>query len=184
MTRDSEPEKPEADPPPRRDTLTIGRFLLLTAGVAVSLGVFHPGEEKGNLLEIDQILGLYNALLIGLALPAPLFIVGQRLRRGPPVGPGGLFLLTMGLGALLMLPPVLVQRLAGETHGTALFCLFYMLPLFSFWYLAAAMIAGKVGRGLFARSTAWTERHGFLLAVLWTPMGIWWLIRFYLEAFS
>lgn len=183
MSSDSESAKREADQSPQRDALTIRRFLLLTAGVAMGLGVFSPGEKKGDLLEIDQFLGLYNSVLIGIALPAPLIIIGQRWRKGPAIGPGGLFSLMVGLGALLMLPPVLLQRLAGKV-GSSLFCLFYMLPLVSVWYLAAAAMAGKIDRSLFARSTAWTERYGFLLAVLWAPMGVWWLIRFYMEAFQ
>ncbi len=182
MTPD--PPSQEADHPPHRDTLTIGRFLLLTAGVAVGLGVFYPEEETGRLLEVDRLLGLYNAILIGLAIPAPLMIIGQRRRAGPPIGPGGIFALMTGLGSLLMLPPVLVQRLVGGSpQNVSLFCLFYTLPLVSVWYLAAALIAGKLGRDLFARSTAWTERYGFFLAALWTPMGVWWLIRFYWDAF-
>jgi hypothetical protein len=182
---EEEKTKPAPEKLPPRDTLTIGRILLLTAGVAIGLGVFRPAENGGGLFEIniERTTGLYNAVLIGFALPAPLFIIGQRRRKGPPIGPGGLFALMTGLGAFLMLPPVLVYRLASG-QGTALLCLYYMLPLVSFWYLAAAAIAGKLGRDLFARTTAWTERYGFLLAVLWAPMGAWWLINFYLEAFN
>ncbi len=168
-----------------RDSLTIRRFLLLTAGMAVGLGVFTPAEESGQMLvfDLNSVLAFYNALLIGFALPAPLFVLGQRFRKGPPVGPGGLFAVTMGLGALLMLPPVLVARLQSD-QGLPIVCLYYMMPLVSFWYLAAALIAGKLGRSLFSRSTAWTERYGFFLAALWTPVGVWWLVTFYLEAFQ
>ncbi|MHB8902700.1 MAG: hypothetical protein ACYC6Y_28405, partial [Thermoguttaceae bacterium] len=161
---------------PRRDTLTIGRFLLLTAGVAVGLGVFVSADAKGSTvpgeLNLDKFIVYYNALLIGLALPAPLFILGQRLRRGPDVGPGGLYAVTVGLGSLLMLPPILVDHLQSE-DGIPFVCLHYMLPLVSFWYLAAALIGGSLRRTLFARTTAWTERYGFFLALLWTPIGLW-----------
>ena len=178
---------PEAEEPTRRDTLTIGRFLLLTAGVAIGLGVFSPVENRDQPdlidFDLDYFIVVYNAVLIGLTLPAPLFIIGQRLRKGPPVGPGGLLAVTLGLGTFLMLPPVFIDRLQ-QDEGMAFVCIHYMLPLASFWYLLAALIAGKLGRELFARATAWTERYGFLLAVLWTPVGVWWLITFYMEAFE
>ncbi len=186
MTPDAESTKRETGEP-RRDTLTIGRFLLLTAGVAVGLGVFVSAEKKGEPfyeeLNLDGLLVYYNAVLIGLALPAPLFIVGQRLRQGPPIGPGGLYAVTMGLGSLLMLPPIFVDHLQAE-DGIPFACLHYMLPLLSFWYLAAALLAGSLGRNLFARTTAWTERYGFFLATFWTPVGVWWLTTFYMAAFE
>ncbi len=171
---------------PQRDTLTIGRLLLLTAGVAIGLGVFVPQEHSEQISPLSgpYLLSLYNALLIGSALPAPFIVLGQRLRKGPAIGPGGLFAVTMGLGSLLMLPPVLVARLQGE-DGSAMICLYYALPLVSFWYLASALITGAVSRQLLSRATPWTEKYGFLLAALWAPLGIWWLITvFYAEAFQ
>ncbi len=171
----------------RRDTLTIGRFLLLTAGVAVGLGVFVSPEEdvSGPWLELnlDYFIVYYNAVLVGLALPAPLFIVGQRLHKGPTIGPGGLYAVTMGLGSLLMLPPIFVDHLQSK-DGIPFACLHYMMPLVSSWYLIATIVAGSLGRKLFARTTAWTERYGFFLAAFWTPVGVWWLTTFYVEAFK
>lgn len=171
---------------PRRDALTIGRFLLLTAGVAVGLGVFvSPHKQGGGFLrfDLDTFLVYYNAVFIGLALPAPLFVMGQRLRKGPPIGPGGLYAVTVGLGSLLMLPPVLVGRLQSDV-GPSFTCIHYTMPLVSFWYLAATLLAGRLGRELFSRATPWTERYGFFLAVLWTPVGMWLLFGvFYAGAF-
>lgn len=174
--------RPPGEAPPGRDALTIRRFLLLTAGLALGLGLFAPENQDGGFfkLNLDGTLGLFNAAMLGLALPAPLFVLGQRFAKGPAIGPGGLYALTMGLGTLLMLPPVLMQRFAGKAAGAAI-CLFYVMPLVSMWYFLAAAMSGYLGRKLFARSTAWTERYGFLLAVLWTPLGTWLLIQFYLE---
>lgn len=187
MPSDLQPAESEASESPRRDTLTIGRFLLLTAGVAIGLGVFSPVKDRNQPpqigFDLDYAIVFYNAVLIGLTLPAPLFIIGQRLRKGPPVGPGGLLAVTLGLGSLLMLPPIFIDRLQ-QDEGVAFACIHYMLPLVSFWYLLAALVAGKLGRELFARTTAWTERYGFFLAVFWTPVGVWWLITFYMEAFE
>ena len=82
----SDPPPPETNQPPRRDTLTIGRFLLLTAGVAIGLGVFSPVEnhDQQNQIELnlDYAIVFYNAALIGISLPAPLFIIGQRVAQG------------------------------------------------------------------------------------------------------
>ncbi len=184
MTSEPESAKDEIEHS-RRDTLTIGRFLLLTAGVAVGLGVFVSSEEDGpwTELSLDHFIVYYNAVLVGLALPAPLFIVGQRLRNGPAIGPGGLYAVTMGLGSLLMLPPIFADHLQSK-DGIPFTCLHYMMPLVSFWYLIAAIVAGSLGRKLFARTTAWTERYGFFLAACWTPVGVWWLTTFYREAFK
>lgn len=187
----AEPEMPETDrdrtpgeAPLARDSLTIRRLLLLTAGLAIGLGLFTPERQEGRLvrLNLDATLGLFSAAMLGLALPAPLFVLGQRLAKGPAIGPGGLYALTMGLGALLMLPPVVMHRFAGKP-GAAIVCLFYVMPLVSLWYFLAAAMTGHLGRKLFARATAWTERYGFLLAVLWTPLGVWLLIQFYMDSF-
>ncbi len=121
---------PEADrggPPGgalARDSLTIRRLLLLTAGLAIGLGLFTPERQEGRLvrLNLDATLGLFSAAMLGLALPAPLFVLGSlpRARRSAPVAS---MPATMGLGALLMLPPVVMHRFAGGP-GATIVCLF------------------------------------------------------------
>ena len=175
---------PEADPQPPRDALTIGRMLLLTAGLAIGLGVFSPPMNATLFGDVNGILFFYNGVLLGLALPAPIILVGQRLRKGPAAGPGGLLALTLGLGVLLMLPPALAVRLGSSGGEATIICLFYVMPLVSAWYLLATILAGQLRRSLFRRSTPWTERYGFFLAAGWTPLGVWWLLRFYWDAFT
>ncbi|NLX95625.1 MAG: hypothetical protein GXY83_05565 [Rhodopirellula sp.] len=170
----------EAISPIHPDRLTILRLLLLTAGVAVGLGVFLP--RSSDPWDINTVLVVGNALVLGLALPAPLFTLRFGRRRERPLGPGGLFALTVGLGGLLMLPPALASVVSPKP-GSAAVCLYYAMPLVGLWYLLAAALAGHVNRALFRPATPWVERYGLLLAALWSPLGAWHLANFYLEAF-
>lgn len=158
------------------DRLTIRRLLLLTAGVAVALGAFCPPPNW----DAESWLGIGHSILIGLALPAPLFAMP---RRHVP-GVGGLFALMAGLGSLTMLPPAYAMRFyqAQRMGGSPFLCLYYCLPLMSLWFILAALMSGQL-HGLFRRDTAWVERYGALLALLWSPLGAWHLICFYIEAF-
>ena len=162
----------------QRDRLTILRLLLLTAGVAVGLAVFAPRITATSATDTNQWRGLVNAVIIGLGLPAPLFCVR---RRGSDrrIGAGGLFALTAALGSLLMLPAAVVSVIAGDAKGMPAACLFYCLPLVGLWYLLAALLSGHVGRHLFRPETPWTEKYGFLLALLWSPLGVWVLVDIY-----
>ena len=93
-----------------------------------------------------------------------------------------MFALTAGFGALLMLPPCLVGRIASE-KTMAPMCMYYVLPLVGLWYLLAAAAGGQIGRKLLSPDTPWSERYGFLLALLWSPLGVWHLVGFYHDAF-
>jgi len=174
------PGSPQAEP--RRDQLTIRRLLILTAGLAAGLGIFAPQVEQPPAIgEPDWWISLSNAVLIGLALPGPLFTVRLPWRKAQPLGIGGLFALVAGLGALLMLPPALVARLSSQQAG-AVFCLAYALPLMGLWFVLAGLLSGQA-TSLFKRDTPWTERYGALLALSWSPLGAWHLYHFYAEAF-
>ncbi len=163
--------------PARRDALTILRILLLTAGVAVGIQVF--GWEKDKLL----LLPLANAVVIGLSLPAPLFVVGRARQSPGAMGPGSMFAMTMGIGSLLLLPPPIIAKLVIARESSAPLCLYYVMPLAAIWFLLGALLAGQISRRLFDRGrTPWTERYGYFLAVLWSPLGVYHLVNFYREA--
>jgi hypothetical protein len=162
------------------DRLTIRRLLVLTAGVAIGVTVFSPkGEDPST---VEYWLRMAHAFVAGLALPAPLFSLrfGRHRRE---LGAGGLFALMSGLGTLLMLPPVAAETLLQRGPASATVCFFYVLPMAASWYMLAAILSGSIGRKLFHAATPWVERYGFLLAALWSPLGVWELVNFYLEAF-
>jgi hypothetical protein len=168
------------------DRLTIGRLLLLTAGVSVGLAVFAPKFGADDLADPGQWRGLAQAVAIGLSMPAPLFCL-PRAFHNRRLGPGGLFALSAGLGTLVLLPAAVIERFArlsaanaDKTETGA--CLGVALSLFGLWYLLPALVAGHAGRHLFLRTTSWTERYGFLLALVWSPLGVWWVFDIYSEA--
>lgn len=162
------------------DRLTIGRLMLLTAGVAISLGILPLKVAASELVKVEFWLSLSTALLAGLSLPAPWFTLRHRGRQ--TLGPGGLFALTVGLGTLLLLIPVGIGRIRGSGQvDTPAGCMMYCMPLVSVWYVLAAAFSGHIGRRLFHPNTPWTERYGFLLAALWTPWGVWHLVTMYLD---
>jgi hypothetical protein len=167
------------------DRLTIRRLLLLTAGIAVGLSLFAPQLNEGNLANTEWWRITANAVVIGLALPAPLFCIPGAFRNRS-LGPGGLFALAVGLGIFLMLPPAVLEWVARDTsssnqRNTAAACLYYVLPLMGLWYLLAALVAGYASRRLFRPTTSWTERYGFFLALLWSPLGLWQVVDIYRE---
>jgi hypothetical protein len=165
------------------DRLTIRRLLILTAGVAVGLALFAPHFSAGDLADAGQWRAVVNAVIIGLALPAPLFCIPRAFRnRG--LGAGGLFALAVGLGVWLLLPAAVVEWLArnaspSNQRNMTGACLYNVLPLMGFWYLLAALTAGHAGRRLYSRTTPWTERYGFFLSLLWSPLGVWLLVDIY-----
>jgi hypothetical protein len=169
-----------ADPTPAplpRDALTIRRILLLTAGVAAGLKVFAP-ESDQPLVQAEGWLLLANAVVIGLSLPAPFFLMGS-VRRARTLGPGSMFAATMGVGSWLLLPPPLIGR-----SPAALLCSYYAMPLVAAWFLLATLLTRQVNRRLFDRAaTPWTERYGYVLALLWAPLGVYHLVLMYREVF-
>ncbi len=127
-------------PPDRRDALTILRILLLTSGVAVGISVFLPDKElKGG----TAWRVLASAVVIGLSLPAPLFVIAAARRIRGPLGPASLFAMGMGTGALLLLPPPLIAAWLGR-ESPAPMCLYYLMPQAALWFLLVHSSRGKL----------------------------------------
>jgi hypothetical protein len=150
------------------------------------LEIFAPPLSQSDLADTATWRVLANAVIIGMALPAPLFCLA-RGRGNSRLGAGGMFALAAGLGVLLLLPPAVIEWLARTTpprnnHIEAAACLYFVLPPMGLWYLLAALAGGHAGRRLFSRTTPWIERYGFLLAFLWSPLGVWQLVDIYRDA--
>jgi uncharacterized YccA/Bax inhibitor family protein len=174
--------QPRSDP---RDRLTILRLLALTAGVAVGITVFAP-DKPGRA---QDWLDLAHAVIIGLSLPAPFFILRFRRMTSAEFGPGVMFALMSSFGVLLMLPPAIVVRATPRPSSFDLSpsvtgCLYFVLPLMSLWFVLACVLTGGARRAVLGSKTPWTERYGFFLAVVWSPLGIWHTYVFYLLAFK
>lgn len=171
---------PAAEPSGPPDRLTIGRLLILTAGVAVGLGVFLPHRSDPPKIGDPELwLASINAVLAGLSLPAPLFFFRMPRESRSRMRFGGFFALAAGLGSLTMLPPAAAARVA-STGASATVCLIYVLPLMALWWLMAAASSGQL-RTLFRRDRPWLDRFGTLLAIAWSPLGLWHLFNFYAE---
>lgn len=162
------------------DRLTIGRLLVITAGVAIGLVIFAPG--KPSIAEVDWFRALWFALLAGVALVSPLFVIGRRI-RGQRAGVGSMLLLTLGFGVLTLVPSAIADRVGGSNEGFSVLCLTYCVPFVCLWYLLAAGAGGQLTLASFQRSTPWVERLGLYLALVAAPLGIWLLIDVYREAF-
>ena len=165
------PESPDAP----TDRLTIARLLALTAGVAAGLTIFFPNLGDEGPGDLEDLMMLATAAILGLTLPAPWFCIRQTVRGGR-LGPGGMFALASGMGVLLLLPAGIIERMARVTapyrdEGTAITCLYWVLSSMGLWYLLAAVVSGDARR-LFRSETPWTERYGFVLALLWSPLGV------------
>jgi len=166
---------------PRRDALTILRIMLLTGGVLVGMEVFGPKRDD-NWKEWTAWRQLANAVVVGLSLPAPLFLASALWRRRPELRAGSVFAMAMGCGAILLLPPPLIAAYFGR-ESSAPVCLYYIMPQVGLWFLVAALLTRQINRELFAGPAPWTELYGYVLALLWSPLGIWHLVRYYRQAF-
>ena len=127
---------------------------------------------------------VWFALLAGVALVSPLFVIGRRM-RGQRAGVGGMLLLTLGFGVLLLVPPAIADRSSGQSggEGFSVACLAYCVPFVCLWYLLAAIAGGQLTRASFRRSTPWVERLGLYLSLSGTPLAVWLLFEIYAEAF-
>ena len=159
---------------PRRDKLTILRLLLLTAGVAVGLRMFQWQLRRWDpSSDADWWRWMAAAILAGCSLPGPLFAIARR-RSGARLKTGGILWLTLGLGAWMLLPAVLVDR-----YRLGLTALYYCLPLTALWTTLAAAAAGRLNRRSLGRDAPWFERFGLYLGLAWSPLGIWHIVVFY-----
>ncbi|CAL1125483.1 unnamed protein product [Cladocopium goreaui] len=138
-----------------------------------------PEDIQWN--DVDDWRILANGILSGLSLSALLFGLNLRL-RGRRLGIGALFGVMSGLGALLLLPPLLVVG-EGEAVGDrlAFACIVYMMPLMALWFLLAAAVGGRLRRKIWSRPMPWTEKFGYLLAMAWSPLGVWMLFDIYID---
>ena len=166
------------------DRLTIGRLMLLTAGVAFGLSIFMPGG-KIESQDLSGWAAIYSSAICGLALPAPLFCLSKAWRK-QPLGAGGLFALVAGLAVVMFAPAAIVEWVGRQMTPTnnrndTIACLYFLMPLMALWHTVAACATGYVTR-LFKRDTPWTERYGLVLALLWTPIGAWHFVAIYRDA--
>jgi hypothetical protein len=177
---------PTPEPPSstdeRPDRLTIGRMLLLTAGIALGLALFAPRLAPGDLASADRWRETAFAVIAGLTIPAPLFAIRRRLRN-TSLGAGGLFALAIGLGVWLLLPAAAIEYVArlrtGSDGNEVASCLYFVMPMIGLWYLVAGLVSGAINRRLFSPTTSWIDRFGFLLALLWSPLGAWHVVDVY-----
>ena len=165
------------------DRLTIRRMLIITAGAATGLVLFVPRQQEADADAHEWIQVIWFALLGGIALVSPLFVIGRRM-NGHRAGVGGMLLLTLGLGVLSLVPTTIADRIRGHAMaGFSIFCLAYCIPFVCLWYLAAAFAGGQLTVSFFGRGTPWVERFGVYLTLAAAPLGIWLLVDVYIDAF-
>lgn len=127
---------------------------------------------------------LLNAVLSGLSLPAIGFGLSLRL-RGHDLKSGSLFGLMAGLGALLMLPAAIMAKVLAEpeqSDNIVVSCMYFVMPLMGLWFFLAAWVGGMFTWRLWSQPMPWSEKYGYLLAVAWTPLGVWVLADIYHDA--
>jgi hypothetical protein len=161
-----------------RDRLTIGRLLILTAGVGLGLALCLP--RPFDVQNSEAWRALFTAALLGVSLTGPLFALAD---RRDTITWGGLFWFAQGLGVILMLPPMIAERFRQDSIRLSPFgCLAYVLPLMGLWFLLAAVASGLIRRRHW-QSAAWRDRFGLFLSACWAPLGCWILFEFYADAF-
>ncbi len=145
------------------DVFTLSRLLVLVAGVSVGLAAYGNLGPPPALAELGDFVRIaWSAVLHGLSLPAPWFVVRQAMRKRP-ITLGAYGWLTYGLGAWIMLP--LALHSGGDIHT----CLHYVMSLGGFFYTLAGIITRQVR---LRHSLGWTERMGWLVLCGWFPLGL------------
>lgn len=146
----------------------------------LGLMIFAPRAKDFDPSSSEWWRLLWFALLSGVALISPVFVIGRRI-RGHRAGVGGMLLLTLGFGVLTLLPTAIADRVRGADNGFSAVCLAYCVPLVCLWYLVAAASGGQLTRAFLRKSTPWVERFGIYLTLAAAPLGIWTLVAIYLE---
>lgn len=167
ITRDQPDAASTVARTPRRiddDRLTIGRLMLITAGIAFGIVAF---PMDNGFQTFDDALLVWSSILMGASLPG-LWFVAARRRQRRRIGAGGWIALSAGLGLLVLMPAAILQP--GE--GIALTCLHYLLPLSSLWMLLSALVAGQLRCKSLGRRAPWPERYGYYLALSWSPVAL------------
>lgn len=159
------------------DRLTIRRLLILIAGIGAGLAIGTPQPFEGG--NVDHWRGLLTVIVMGLSMTGPVFVLAD---RRTPLRWGGLFWFAQGLGVWLLVPPIVVERFKSGIRLSPLVCLMYVLPLMGLWFALAALATGQYSKRRLRR-LPWRERFGVLLAMLWTPPGVWVMVEFYYDAF-
>lgn len=157
-----------------RDKFTLWRLIVLVTSEAIVFWLFGDSIDD-DAVWTEFVRAWSTIALMGLSMPGPLFAIGRRF-AGQRLGAGALLWLSLGLGVLLMLPPAIKD-------DSAMTCLYYVLPMMSLWFVLAAAVGGRMRFKYLGPRTAWTERFGFYLGLMWSPLGVWCLWDFYSDAF-
>jgi hypothetical protein len=167
------------------DRLTIGRLLVLTAGVAAAMGLFTPQLGPEDLRIADNWRWFAFTVIAGLTIPAPLYCLRRVVEKGA-LGAGGFFALATGFGVWLMLPAAVIEwfvrlRVPDTNARQAGECLYFVMPMIGLWSLLGGLVSGAFGRRLVSPATPWVDRYGFLLTLLWAPLGVWHVVDVYFD---
>lgn len=161
------------------DRLTIGRLLLMTAGIAAGLALFLDPTTL-SLDNGEHVRMIFNAPLLGASLPGAWFVLSDRRARRR-MGIGGWMALSTSLGVILLAPAAAMVRFGGR--GPALGCIHYMIPLGMLYLLLSGVVTGRIRRRSFGRRATFADRYGLWLGTLFAPIALSILWEIYSEAF-
>ena len=156
--------------------------MLLVASVGVSLSIFLPGMETFAWTDDEAYWQIAVMFLSGPSWIGPPILLWRR-RRDRRRSPGRLMWFVTGTACWAMWPAILAAGvLKGQRDGLARGCFHYVVPLMALFLLASLPIVFPARRTPLGRAPWWGDRFGLLLGYAWAAVGLYVLIKIYLDS--
>lgn len=158
---------------------------MLIGGWALALTVCPPEIPREPLTQwgenqpTELVRQSWHCLALGPTLCGPLFIARRAWRR-LGLSLGAWLWLAAGLGGWIFVPPLA----AGSPKDSTFLCAILALSISSFWLVLAGMLSGQWRPLRRNPGLGFTERAGWGVLSLWAPLGAWWILDCYAEAFG
>ncbi|GEM_PF-2863132 len=169
--------------------LGIREAMILIAGVAVGLWLFADSIKQLPSNDPDDWLVVPVAVLGGISLAGAPVLLVDRSKRQRRWRSGAFMWLAVSAGCWGLAPAIALARLRTPSTqmappGTmASVCFVYTLPLMALFLLAACAVAGRPAAGWVRCRGWWPEWFGMWMLVGWSCVGLYVLVRIYMDLF-
>ncbi len=172
-----------------RQQLGLREAMILIAGVAVGLWLFADRIKQLPSNDLDDWLVVLVAVLGGVSLAGAPVLLIDRSKHRRRWRSGAFMWFAVSVGCWGLAPAIALVRLKPvpppmAPPGTmASVCFVYTLPLMALFLLGACGVAGRPAAGWRRCRGWWPEWLGMWMLVGWSAVGVYVLVRIYMDLF-